>query len=189
MNKLIAGAMTTVAVGAMVPLLAAAPANADAQAKVCKPGSVKLVWQGVAKQPTVTHAKQYRNGTGKTVQVSAKVREVVSVRSAVKGAVKPATVLASLEKQTKLKLAPAGQKTPATVLVKAKVKPGKAVLFGGTVKASGVYAAKTCNKTGTAYGKVQKGSAVSWTKVVTGAIGCGDKTVNPIAAAAQKKYC
>lgn len=190
MKKLIAGAMTTVAVGALVPLLAAAPANADAQAKVCKPGSVKLAWSGVSKKPTLTHAEAFQNGIKSTVTVKAKLRQSTSVRAAVSGKAKPATVLAGLQKRTMLKLASVGAKTPAIVAITAKAKPGKSVPYAGTTKAAGAYTARTCNKTGSGYGTALKGKAVSFTAMSKGAIGCKVKVVNnPLAEAAQKKYC
>lgn len=190
MKKLIAGAVTTVAVGALVPLLAAVPANADARAEVCKPGSVKLAWSGVSKKPTPTHAKAYTNATRNTVPVKTTLRQSASVKAAVSGKAKPATVLAGLERQTKLKLASVGAKTPATVGITAKAKPGKTILYAGTTKAAGAYTARTCNKTGTGYGTALKGKAVSFTTLSKGAIGCKVKVVNnPLAEAAQKKYC
>ncbi|GHH86632.1 hypothetical protein [Streptomyces capitiformicae] len=188
MKKLIAGAMTTVAVGAMVPLLAAAPANADAQAKVCKPGATKITWVKTTKTPTLTHGK-LRTAT-KPERVSVRVPKVTTIRAAVKGPGKPATVLASLAKQTKLKLADVNEPTPSLVGVSAKVKAGKTVFYAGTTKADGTYTFRTCNSKGTAYGAAKKGTAVSWNlKLSRNAVHCSVKTVDPLAAAAQQKFC
>lgn len=191
MKKLIAGAMTTVAVGAMVPLFVAAPANAAAhsveKARVCKPGSTKFAWQLISKKPTVTHGLLRVAKT--PVQVAAKLPQVTAVKSVVSGAVDPSTVLADLEKQTKLKLAPVKKATPKSVTLTAKLTLGRTALYAGTTKAGGSYTAKTCNGKGTAYGKTQRGYAYSWTTLSKGAINCKTKTVNRLAGAAQNKFC
>ncbi|MDX2933559.1 hypothetical protein [Streptomyces ipomoeae] len=188
MNKLIAGAMTTVAVGAMVPLLAAAPATADAQAKVCKPGATKITWVKTAKTPTLTNGKLVV--ATKPERLSVRAPKVTTIRAAVTGPGKPAAVLASLSKQTKLRLAPVKEATPNLVGVTAKIKAGKSVFYAGTTKATGTYTIRTCNSKGTGYGAAKKGTAVSWNfKLTRNAVHCSVKTVDPLAAAAQKKFC
>ncbi|BBC32778.1 hypothetical protein SGFS_040720 [Streptomyces graminofaciens] len=188
MKKLIAGAMTTVAVGAMVPLLVAAPASADAQAKVCTPGSTKISWPSAAKRQILTHGVARNASAPGTVTVG--LRMVARVWANVSGPAQPSAVIASLGKQTGTKLAPNKKATPGTLSATAKITPGKTIFYAGTTKASGKYEARTCNSKGTGYGTAKKGQAVSWTKLTKGAINCKTKVVNnPLASAAQAKFC
>lgn len=169
--------------------------SASAAPIICSPGHKLATWTNMSKGWVITHAKQISvaaDTTGVHTKTALYRNTVSSGREVTAGVSYSASwVISSLDAQVSGTLTKAGEKTSerSESITFNFNKPGIYVVFSGVKKASGSYTAKTCNGSGTAYGKEGYGKARSWNIDAEGAVKCSERPAAGTAKRAAKAYC
>ncbi|MEO3976549.1 hypothetical protein [Streptomyces sp. CAU 1734] len=195
MNRRILAALLASGLAASTLAVAGPVSGAAAAPVVCEPGYKHAKWTSRKHSWVITHARQInipQHGTGTFTKSATYQTSVSSSREITAGASYSASwVISSLDAHVSGTLAKAGEKTKArseSVTVNFN-KPGTYVVFSGVKRASGYYAAKTCNARGTGWGKTGHGKARSWNVNAEGGVKCTEKPAKGTAKRAAKAYC
>ncbi|WP_371547742.1 hypothetical protein OG266_20800 [Streptomyces sp. NBC_00554] len=194
MNKRLTATMATTGIAAL--LMVGLPAGvASAAPIICEPGYKHATWTSLSSAWVITHAKQInipQDGTGKYTKSATYRSTVSSGREITAGASYSAQwVISSMDAHVSGTLTKAGEKTKETSeSVEFNFnKSGTYVVFSGVKKASGYWEAKTCNGSGTGYGKKAYGKARSWSVQTEGGVKCTEAPARGTAKKAAKAYC